>query len=434
MGQVSVKRSQSSCHEMTKCQSMGVICTESFLGWIVHCGVDQWLIVWFPSPQAVEADFMVGQIDFGTNEAMSPEIIEEISASLDLELTTIIRSTQVDHSALERTLVIRLPIDWKGASCGSRINARRCATAHGPGKAIGTILNRLPVLMKETLPDPDLPAAIEVLDEGLEAGLMRRGEDRDDAELQAEPDHTAEGIRKLTCPAENRVVVELGIVRQPVLPPMFDERFRGENSSPRRSHPGTTQSPMQTDSGQNVHGSTALKAKIFDEIKAVQFGLASGDAWQIPAFGRWGTTNSPSTVEGAATPENSSDGAQRGNLLQTLLPKGTPDCCGAIFAKIAEVPKLLANSQNAILHPRRGGVLPTSPTARPVEPNDPIETIVAGALDPPLNSSQSHTKLLRDRTLRASPSHGPNDLLTTCIRFAFCSRISPDGNGHLLPV
>jgi len=419
---VSVKRGQIDCDDMTKCQSMGVIGAEAFMDWIVVGGVDDWLVVWFASSQAVEADVVVGEIDFGSHEAVGPKRVDEIAASLNLDLGAIVRSPEVDDSSLKRKLVIGFPANWERSSAGSGIGARSCAAAHGTGKAIGAVLNGLMVKMKETLPDPDLPAAVEVLDEGLEAGLMGRRKDGDDAELQAEPDDTTKGITELTGTAENRVVVELGVVWQSVLPPVLDERLRGENSSPGRSHPGTTKSPVQTDRGQNVDGGAALQAKIFDEIKAVQFGKPGGDAREIPAFGRWWATNSLASIEGAATQENSTDRAQRGNLFEPPLSQSAPNGYGAKFAQIAFLQEVLTNSQNQILHADGSGRSSAPPSTRKPRPVDTIQSLACSTVHPTLYGRQSDPKLHRHRTQRESAPHCANDTLPPSLKPVFCSR------------
>ena len=224
---------------------------------------------------------------------MVPERINTIGASLDLDMPTVVRSTQIDDGAFKGALVVRLPVLWERTSRRSGFHAWCRPVAHGARKTIGAILNSLMILMEKAEPDSDLPATVEVLDEGLEAGLVGRCKDGDDIELQAESDHTTEGVTKLTCPAKDRVVVELDIVWETVLPPMINERFCGEVRGPRRSYPSATQSSVQADPRQNVHGRTTAKTKVFDEIETVEFALLCSNAGQVPAFWRRRTTTPP---------------------------------------------------------------------------------------------------------------------------------------------
>ena len=247
---------------MTKFQSMGVVCTKAFSGWNVRDGVDELLEVWLPSSKAVKTDFVIGEIDFSSDETMSPKRINEIGPSLDLDCTTIVRAAQIDHSPFERKLIIGFPVLRERASCRSSVNAWRRPLPCCECKAIGTSLDGIVVVMHEALPDSLLPAAVEALDDGLEPGLMGWREDRDDLKLQAEPDDTTKRIRKLTCSTKNGVVVELGIFRETVSSPVCNQRFRGGLGGPRRSHPTGTKSSKQTDPGHDVHVCAATQAKI----------------------------------------------------------------------------------------------------------------------------------------------------------------------------
>ncbi len=273
---------------MTKCHSMSVISSEAFCRRFVLGGFDERLLIRLPASETVETNLMIGKIDFGTDQAMGPEEIKEIFASLNFDLATSIGATQVDHCSLEWQLVVGFPVLGKGTSRRSGVDAWCRPAARGNREAVGTILNGIQMVMNEALPNLLLPAAVEALDDGLEPGLMGWCKDRDDAELQTEPDHTAKGIRKLTCSAKNGVVVELGVFWQTVLAPVCNECFGRKFRGPGRSHPGTAQSSVQTDAGQNVHVRAATEAKIFDEIEAIDIRLSGSDMWQIPAFGSVG--------------------------------------------------------------------------------------------------------------------------------------------------
>src|SRR5450759_2922885 len=72
------KKSLRQSVEMRKSRSMAVVCSEAFSGWHVFDGVDERLVVWLPSSKAVKTDLVIGQIDFSSNETMSPKRIKEI--------------------------------------------------------------------------------------------------------------------------------------------------------------------------------------------------------------------------------------------------------------------------------------------------------------------------------------------------------------------
>ena len=374
---------------------MAVVCSKALSRWNVFDGVDERLIVWLSSSEAVETDLVIGQIDFSPDETMRPKRINEIVSSLDLDLTTLIRTTQIDDSAFEWKLVIGFPVLRERTSCGSSVNSGCGPLPCCESKAIGTSLDGIVVVMHESLPDLLLPAAVEALDDGLEAGLMGWGEDRSDAELQAEPDDTPKGVSKLTCSAKDGVVVKLSVFRESVSMPMSNQRFGGGLGGPRGSDPTGTKACMHTDAGQDVDVDAATQTQVFDEVKAIDVRQPGSDAWDVPAFGRGRPTNSSSSIESAAPQKDSADGPKGWNLVETAFIEGELDCHGTEVTQVALIPELLANSQDQIFDAGRRGDFLASSTSWQIDPGDPVNTLIAGTLHPTLNGSQCHAKLLR---------------------------------------
>src|SRR4026209_1884569 len=155
---------------------------------------------------------MIREIDLSPDETIGPKRIDEVGASLPLDLTTVIGAAPVDDGPLKEALVIGLPVGGERTSGRSCFKARGRSAAHGTGEPIRAVLNGLIVLMDEAVPDSDLPAPVEVFDECLEARLVGRREDGGDIKLQAEADYPPEGVAELTRSTKDRVVVELDIV------------------------------------------------------------------------------------------------------------------------------------------------------------------------------------------------------------------------------
>lgn len=384
---------------MKKFRSMAVVCSKALSGWNVFDGVDERLVVWLSSSEAVKTDLVICQIDFSPDETMRPKRINEIISSLDFDLTALIGATQIDDSAFEWKLVIGFPIVRERTSSRSSVNSGRGSLPCCESKAIGTSLDGIVVVMHESLPDLLLPAAVEALDDGLEAGLMGWGEDGGDAELQAEPDDTSKGITKLTCSAKDGVVVKLSVFRESVSTPMSNQRFGGGLGGPRGSDPTGTKACMHADAGQDVDVDAAPQTQVFDEVKAIDVRQPGSDAWDVPAFGRGRPTHSSASIESAAPQKDSADGTEGRNLLETAFFEGKLDCHGAVLTQVALVAELLTDSQDQILDARRGGAFLAPSTSWQIDPGNPVNPLIAGALHPTLNSSQCHAKLLRHRTL-----------------------------------
>jgi hypothetical protein len=410
---------------MRDCESMRIVCTESFSGWHIFDGLDERLVVWLPPSKAIKPDLVIGQIDFSSNETTSPKRIKEIGSPLDFDLTKVVCTAQIDDSSFERTLVIWFPVFGEWTSGGTRLNAWRRALSCCESKAIGASLDGIVVLVDEALPDLLLPAAVEAFDDGLESILMRWREDGDGLELQTEADDTTKGVRKLTCTAKNSVVVELGILREPMSAPMGNQRFGGDLGGPRRSNPTGTQACVKTDGGQDVDVSAATQSQVFNEVEAIDVGPPVSDAREVPAFRRRGSTNSSPSIENTAPQEDSTNGADGGNLLESAVFENQLDHDGTVVTEVALVTELFTNSQDQILHAKRRGDLLASSTSWPIEPGHAVNTVIGGAPHPTLNGPQSYAKLPRHPPLRASPPHSVHDLLTTRFNLVFCSRKAP---------
>ena len=410
---------------MTELQSMRIVSTEAFVGWHIFYGSDELLLVRMPASEAIKTNLVIREIDFSSDETMSPKRIKEIGSPLNLDLTTVVRTTQIDDSACEGTLVIGFPVLGEWSSCRASINAWRRALSCCEGKAIGASLNGIVVGVHEALPDLLLPAAVEALDDGLESGLMGWREDGDNLELQTQADDTAKGVRKLTCSTKNSVVVELGILREAMSAPMGNQRLGGDLGGPGGSDPTGTQSCMETDGGHDVDVSATTQVQVFNEVEAIDIGPLGSDARDVPAFSRRGPTNSSSSIESATAQEDSANGANGWNLFESAFFEDQLDHDGTVVTEVAFFAELFTNSQDQILNAeRRGDRLASSP-AWSVEPGHAVNTVIGGALHPTLHGSQSHAKLLRHPPLRASPAHSAHELLTTRFDLVFCSRKAP---------
>ena len=384
---------------MVDTQSMRIVGTKAFFGWHICDGSDELLLVRMPASEAIKTNLVIGKIDFSSDETMGPKRIKEISSPLHFDLATVVGTTQIDDSAFEGTLVIRFPVFGELSSCRTSIDAWCRALSCCESKAIGASLDGIMVLVHEALPDFLLPAAVEALYDGLESCLIGWREDGDDLELQAEADDTPKGVRKLTCSAKNSVVVELGILGEPMSAPMGNQRLGGDLGGPGGSDPTGTEACLETDGGHDVHVSAATQVKVFNEVEAIDVGPLGSDAREVPAFRRRGPTNSSPSIESTAPQEDSTNGADAGNLLESALFEDELDHDGTVVTEVTLITELFTNSQDQILNAKRRGDFLASSTSWQIGPGHAVNTLIGGALHPTLNGSQSHAKLLRHRTL-----------------------------------
>ena len=125
-------------------------------------------------------------------------------------------------------------------------------------------------------PDLRLPAAVERLDGGLEAGLTRWGEDRHDAQREAHPDHGADRIRLRVAADEPGVVVELGIGGEALGPPPAHHRRDNLAHPHPEGRPRVRQAAMEADPGQDPELRLALQAQPVHHVEAVELAVPGG--------------------------------------------------------------------------------------------------------------------------------------------------------------
>src|SRR5688572_30978724 len=119
--------------------------------------------------------------------------------------------------------------------------------------------------MLKPIPDLGLPPPVVALDSCLEAGLLRRSEDRYDTKTQAKAHHATDGVTMLVRSLEAGVVVELGIARQTRCTPMSNEIFHSTSSGDWAfARPGRHQASIDRDAVEYLNVNSATNNKAFD--------------------------------------------------------------------------------------------------------------------------------------------------------------------------
>jgi len=362
----------------------------------------------FSSSQAVEADLFAGEIDFGSNESMGPEGINEVAMAEQFEFTALIGAAQEDDHSPERALQVERPVVRKSASLRSGVEAWCCATTSGVDEAPRAVGQGGEILVLKASPDFVLPAAVVVLDGRLEAGLSRRGEDRSDVELETKSRDASEGIGPLMGALEDRVVVELDVPGKSVFAPVLDEHFDREFGSPGGFDPTGTEATMQADAIEDHDVGSTTNDEPFHEVEAVELDLTGCDAWQIPPLGRGRAADSSASIQGTTPEENSADGAQGGDALDAALLESSMNGSRAELSEVAGLLELFAEPQDEILEMGRRSASGPSSTAWRITPDHPIKSLTAGTSNPVLNGSQTDMKFPLNISERSSTANRRN--------------------------
>ena len=387
---------------------------------------DERLLVRLSSSEAVEADLVVGQVDFDAEETMYPERINLESGQEDLDGAGFVGAAQEDDGSPERALEIQFPFLRKGTTNRSGVETWCGPDSSSSDKTIRPLDEVLEIVVLKACPDLGLPTTVVALNGGLEAGLFMRREDRCHAQLQTEPSDAAEGVAIDPIALEDGVVVELGILGQTVLTPVINERFDRECGPPGRAHPAAAETSMETDAVEDHDVGAAADHEAFHEIEAVQFGLTTGDARQIPAFGRRGPANSYASVESTAAAEDPTNGPRGGDPFNAASQKFAMNGSGAKFTEIAEQLELRSDAEDQVLDALRGGPGGSSSAARGIREVDAVESLSSRPSYPFLNRCQRHPKLLRHSPHRPPPLHRSHHSLPPQFdRVLFESQCSP---------
>ncbi|MGH9365973.1 MAG: hypothetical protein ACRD1B_12035 [Thermoanaerobaculia bacterium] len=174
---------------------------------------------------------------------------------------------------------------------------------------------------------------------------------------------------------------------------------------------------MERDAIEHLDIDSALYYQAFDGVKAIQFGFGMSDPGQVPAPGRWWMSDSAATVDHSSPLQDTSDGADRGNIGTTLLGQLSMDGGIAKFSQVAGVLELLPDPKDLLLGLGAQPVGRAIPRARgAIGPIDPIKPLPFGSLHPPTDSCMSDSESNGDRsdrlTLTDGGDHGAAALLS----------------------
>ena len=126
---------------------------------------------------------------------------------------------------------------------------------------------------------PDLapPPRVIAFDHGLESELTRRNEDGHHGKAQTQSNHAAQRNRRVVCPLEDRVVVELGVGGQPGGAPVLGQICNGAACAHRPGDwPGIGQATVQGNAIEYLGRAAVTRGQAFDQVKAVKLAAASG--------------------------------------------------------------------------------------------------------------------------------------------------------------
>ena len=340
-----------------------------------------------------ELDLGGGPVQLASDQTIGPVSVDRKHMPQEGHLPLLGRSAPIDDLAAYGLSEVQVKPFKQGPTCRQGVFAGRMATPKGPDESTRDAAQIPEAGMVEPIPDHLLPSTVEVLDLGLEAGLSGRGEDRGDSQKQAEPHDSTQDIGVLMGSLESGIVVELGIGRQPVLPPVAQQAGKcGPGGRLRGLGPCLSEASMQGDGRQDVDQRPVFNPQVFDPIEAVDFGLGRSDVRQVPALGGCGATQTTLSVQGSPTFQDTGDGSIRRNIGQTAADPFLAEGSGAVLAERAMNLQVLSQVQNEVLDDG-GCAAGMMRAAGSVGEIHPVQSLACGMPDPALDGGLADVKL-----------------------------------------
>ena len=383
---------------------------------MVLCGSEKLMNIRLASTNAIKQDSVFRQVDLGSNKFVCSGTLHMPTMSHNIKALLVGRATNENHLALRSLRVIQLPVLRHPPTCRRCLESFVVFFIDGLDIKSRLPLNRTKIFKTKSLPNTPLPSTIETFNRRLKTGFFRRCKHRNHIQTQTTPYDFAQTVRPSTS-LKNGRVVELGIVRQAVFTPMFNELlyrvFRGHTAH----RPRTNQFAIQRNSVQNLKRCSASDTQIFDTVfltwgKLIQFGDSFGKRLQIPTR-RWRQiTFSMSSIQFAAPFQNPVDGCSRWRLRTFSSLHFVKDRIGSIFAKSTVFLEVLTKFKDTCFDFSGTPIDRRGCSIRPIRPVDTVKSFAFCTLNPSLDCCFAHTKFQRNRPNRLTSPDGLNHLFS----------------------
>ncbi len=370
---------------------------------------EEGLMVWFTASQSVETDEVSVQIDFASNESVSPECIEREGMAEQFERTVLVGATQEDDLAAGMKREVGLPWLGEGHAWWSGIDAESGASAAGSDELGRLDLESKQGVMLKARPDLGLPAAVVALDGSLEAGLARRSEDGNDLKGEAEADDSADGVGKLMSALEASVIVKLRVGGQADALPVGSQRLEGLPSGDEGPGPGLHQATVERDGVEDLDIDSAANDKAGDDVEAIQLGFALSHWWQVPTSRRGLATNPSAPIQGASAQQDPCDCAHRRHGVVALCEQLAMDRGITELSQRAGLLESLASGEDDLFGRDGYSVGGLVRAERSIAPRDAVQPLSSGSGNPSLNSRAADPELAGDPPSAPPRPNGRDD-------------------------
>ena len=363
----------------------------------------QRLDIWISTPQRIESDSLMGEVDFATDQSVRPVLVDRVTSRQQIDGAMFIAATNENHRPAQRSSGIPNEILGDSAPCGTVVAAMRglgtmgfdvgCrdATQGGDSRAV------------MALPHFALPQAIESFDGILQTRLARWRKNRNDAERKTQSGDATHGVWMLMGPLEHVVVIKLSIVGEPVRAPASQQRLYGAGRSAVPHDPGIGQCAMQADAGQQADQWTVGDLQILNKVEAIELRFAASQSGQVPPLGWRGSASTAHGIEGAAPFQHAVDRSARNRYGLFDGRQRIDDRLRAVLSQHAVLAQVNARSKNLRFLARRGPIPRSSRLA--IGEVDTRQRLASRMLDPVTHGTDTHRKMPCDGTHGFTMTH-----------------------------
>jgi hypothetical protein len=197
-------------------------------------------------------------------------------------------------------------------------------------------------------PDLGLPPAMEALDSGLKASLTGRDKDGHHLQAEAQAHHRTDHVRMLVRALEARVIIELGIIGQPELAPMPQDRLPDGPGVEGRARPRAHQPPC-SELVLRTSTSGPLDEQSRNDIEQVNLSEGGSYVRQIPGGGRSGTVNPGPGVQSLSPLEDPINRGQRGDALSAMPEQVSANGGRPKLSQVTLSPQVASNRQHPLV-------------------------------------------------------------------------------------
>ena len=384
--------------------------------------VEEDVAVGVASAQGVERDLVGAQVQLAAHEAAAPRGFWAERFCQQGDLSLFIGAAHEDDFGFQEAALGQDGWGGKRPACGCGLLTDDGLVSIGLEILVGALEQTGSGPVLATIPDLFLPEGIEALDLVLEAMFSRDSKDGNHAQAQTLQSERSESAGMMVRSMETQIVIELGIMGQPVHLPVLVKVLASFCGGDGGIRPSSGQSAVEGDGRKDLNVDSSADDKVFDDIKRIQFRLATGHGRQVPTRWRRGSADSALVSNQPMMGDDARDSSLgRHGASWSVKQKIALNSRRANLAEDTML-KLRPQFENLSDDRCRSGIGGVVGAGDLVFKADPIQSLTSRAADPILDGKKPHVIGARKGAQGLATASGLNDFTAQLGRNFFMSR------------